>query len=106
MRRINVVQFTGKPQAFVAHLEIEEEEAERRWGPCDITSDDFASWITFAFELADGTPVALFRERDFPPAPGFIMSAIGNRDLRDVLNVFLGEADLPSDCVTGYKGFD
>ncbi|MEU5300680.1 hypothetical protein ACH4YO_17980 [Streptomyces noursei] len=106
MRRIDAAQFTGKPQAFVAHLEIEEEEAERRWGPREITRDDFAAWITFAFELADGTPVALFRELDFPPAPGFIMSAIGHGDLRDILYSFLDEAGLPCDCVTEHKGFD
>ncbi|MDW6064824.1 hypothetical protein SAZ11_51580 [Streptomyces sp. FXJ1.4098] len=104
MRRIDAEAFQGSPQAYVAQLDVTTEGLESRWGPHELTRDDLGDWFTFAFALDSGTLVALVREVEHAPHPGYILTAIGGEDPRAVLTEFLAESGLSADRVT-HQGF-
>lgn len=74
----------------VAYLDLDTEEAARRWGEPEITWDDLGPWNTFVCRLADGTLAGLVREVENAPKPGYFLIADG--DPAEVLPAFLSEA--------------
>ncbi|GFE24196.1 hypothetical protein Sliba_46490 [Streptomyces nigrescens] len=104
MRRIAAADFTGSPQRYIAQLDVTTGEIESRWGSGDITWDDLGAWITFAFELNNDALVALVREKENAPAPGYILTAIGRTPPNEVLMEFIGEFGIPHSRVA-HKGF-
>ncbi|WP_406218289.1 hypothetical protein [Streptomyces decoyicus] len=104
MRRIAASDFTGSPQSYIAQLDITTEEIESRWGSGDTTWDDLGAWITFAFTLDNEALAALVREKENAPAPGYILTAIGNWPPDEVLMAFIEEFDIPHSRVV-HKGF-
>ncbi|MBO0652929.1 hypothetical protein J1792_09040 [Streptomyces triculaminicus] len=92
MRRIDASKFRGKPQNYVAELSATTEELEGLWGPNEITWDDLGPWFTFAFALNDGILAALVREVENAPNPGYILTAIGESPLAEILEAFLRES--------------
>ncbi|MHA7959994.1 hypothetical protein ACX9I7_19785 [Streptomyces sp. L500] len=105
MRRIDADAFCGSPQGYVAQIDIDTERAELLWGAGETSWDDLGPWFTFAFVLESGTLVALVREIENAPCPGYILTAIGDKGKRDVLVEFLGEADLTMSQVL-HQGFE
>ncbi|AZQ71805.1 hypothetical protein EKH77_11810 [Streptomyces luteoverticillatus] len=105
MERINASDFLGKPQNYIAELDLTTEEIEARWGPHEITMDDLGPWFTFAFSLRSGILAALVREVENAPNPGYILTAIGVKDLSDILEEFLTESGIESNRVTR-RGFE
>ncbi|WP_190094535.1 hypothetical protein [Streptomyces melanogenes] len=105
MKRIDSKFFEGVPQNFVAQIDLEVESLEQEWGESEITCDDLAEWVTFAFLLSDGTKVALVREANYPPHSGFILTAIGDLHPAEVLSRFLSEARIDPQSVL-HRGFD
>ncbi|MEW2575968.1 hypothetical protein [Streptomyces syringium] len=105
MRRIKASSFHGNPQKYVAQLDITTEYAESLWGTHELSADDLGPWLTFAFTLQDGTLAALVREVHNAPNTGYILTAIGYKESRDVLAEFLAESGLTSEHVL-HEGFD
>lgn len=103
MRRIAASDFNGSPQSYIAQLDITTEEIESRYGSGDITWDDLGPWITFAFALDNNTLVALVREKENAPAPGYILTAIGSTPPNEVLMEFIEEFGIPHSRVV-HKG--
>ncbi|GAA0334065.1 hypothetical protein [Streptomyces blastmyceticus] len=104
MKRITVPDFHGKPQKYVAQLDIATEQAEAQWGTHELSEDDLGPWLTFAFILSSGTLAALVREVDNAPSPGYILTAIGDRDPGETLAEFLAESGISAERVL-HQGF-
>ncbi|MGP3973689.1 hypothetical protein ACTWQF_06515 [Streptomyces sp. 8N114] len=86
----------------VAYLDLDTEEATRRWGDPEITWDDLGPWNTFVFRLANGTLAGLVREVENAPKPGYFLLASNEQtgtpegiETTDALAAFLREADFP-----------
>ncbi|MFF4221053.1 hypothetical protein [Streptomyces nondiastaticus] len=105
MERIRVTDFHGKPQNYIAELDVTTDYLESHWGVHDVSMDDLGPWFTFAFALPSGTLAALVREVENAPNPGYILTAIGKNGLPDILEEFLAESGISADRVTR-RGFE
>lgn len=105
MRRIDVSSFQGKPQKYVALIDITTQAAESRWGPHDLSEDDLGPWYTFAFRLDSGMLAALVKEVENSPNQGYALTAIGEREPREMLEDFLADSGFGEDRVL-HRPFD
>lgn len=105
MKRICMVDFQGVPQSYVAQIDLTTEVAESMWGPHETSRDDLGEWISFAFVLSGGALVALVREMDNAPHPGYILTSITELSPRSLLAQFMVESGLSRDAVL-HEGFE
>lgn len=105
MQRITASEFSGSRQSYIAQLDITTEEIESRWGSAEITWDDLGAWTTFAFTLDNEVLVALVREKENAPTPGYILTAIGSEPPNEILTEFMEEFNIPHSRVV-HKGFE
>ncbi|MFF7280611.1 hypothetical protein [Streptomyces griseorubiginosus] len=75
LKRIPEQQVSPHEIRWLAQVEVARADLEERWGPAELTRDDFAEWWCFAFAPAEGEAFLLLRAVRDAPADGFILSA-------------------------------
>lgn len=74
LKRIPQQDVSPSDIRWLVQVDVNRAALAERWGEPEITSDDFAEWVCFAFSPAEGEAFILLRQVHHPPVAGFVLS--------------------------------
>lgn len=95
LQRIPEEQLVLKEIRYLALVQVDLIALYRHWGRPDVAVDDLAEWLCFAFSLPNGEKFALQREAQYPPTPGFLLSASSGLFSAEAAEGLIGALGIP-----------
>ncbi|MFF2999451.1 hypothetical protein ACFVTC_33625 [Streptomyces sp. NPDC057950] len=95
LRRIPERNIQRGKSRWLIEIDVESAALEERWGAPEITGDDFAEYLCFAFSPVRGEAFILLRDRYHAPAPGFIVGVTKGLFSREAVDKIIEVLAIP-----------